>query len=107
MPIPDASILIPSYNGGAYLLAVLEGLRPLGVPVLVVDDGSTDGSGDAARGPGVKVLTQPRRSGKGAAMRRGIAELLGKAGPEWILFMDGDGQHLPAEVPRFLDAMAP
>lgn len=98
-------ILIPSHNGGERLLGVLRGLEPLGIPSLVVDDGSTDGSGEAARALGTEVLRLPLRSGKGSAVRRGLLSLLGRQGTRWVLFMDGDGQHLPGEVPRFLEAM--
>jgi glycosyltransferase involved in cell wall biosynthesis len=73
--------------------------------VLVVDDGSTDGSAERARGLGAEVLVLPKRSGKGSAVRRGLEVLLGGDPPEWVLFMDSDGQHLPEEVPRFLEAM--
>ncbi len=102
---PSCTVLIPSYNGGDHLLGVLEDLRPLGLPVLVIDDGSTDGSGEEASRRGVRVLRLPQRSGKGNAVRRGLDVLLPGHAPEWILFMDSDGQHLPSEVPLFLEAM--
>jgi glycosyltransferase involved in cell wall biosynthesis len=105
MKAPGATILIPSHNGGGRLDEVLRGLRPLGFPVLVVDDGSTDGSGERAREMGAEVLALPQRSGKGSAVRRGLEVLLGGDPPEWVLFMDSDGQHLAGEVPRFLEAM--
>ena len=106
MKAPKATILIPSYNGGENLFQVLRDLRPLGLRVLVVDDGSTDGSGERARGLGTEVLALPRRSGKGSAVRRGLEVLLGdNPPPEWVIFMDSDGQHLAGEVPRFLEAM--
>lgn len=99
------TILIPSYNGGDNLIEVLRGLQPLGLPVLVVDDGSTDESGLRARDLGAEVLVLPRRSGKGTAMRRGLDLLLRTDPPEWVVFMDADGQHRPEEVTRFLAAM--
>lgn len=105
MKAPKATILIPSYNGGENLFQVLRDLRPLALRVLVVDDGSTDGSAERARGLGAEVLVLPKRSGKGSAVRRGLEVLLGGDPPEWVLFMDSDGQHLPEEVPRFLEAM--
>jgi len=102
---PSVTILIPSYNGGEHLLEVLRGLRPLGLPVFVVDDGSTDDSGQRAKDMDAEVLVLPRRSGKGTAMRRGLDALLRADPPEWVLFMDSDGQHRPEEVARFLAAM--
>ena len=106
MKAPQATVLIPSHNGGERLVEVLRGLRPLELRVLVVDDGSTDGSGERARGLGAEVLVLPRRSGKGSAVRRGLEVLLrDDPPPEWVIFMDSDGQHLAGEVPRFLEAM--
>lgn len=104
-PTEGVRILIPCHNGGDRLAAVLRGLAPLGIPVLVVDDGSTDGSGEVSRKVGAEVLRLPVRSGKGSAVRRGLESLLLRAETRWILFMDGDGQHLPSEVPRFLESM--
>lgn len=104
-PPPKAAVLIPSYNGGERLLEVLRGLRPLRLPILVVDDGSTDGSGQRAKDMDARVLTLPRRSGKGMAVRRGLDALLQGDPPEWVVLMDSDGQHRPEEAPRFLAAM--
>jgi glycosyltransferase involved in cell wall biosynthesis len=104
-PTDGVRILIPCHNGGDRLAAVLRGLEPLGIPVLVVDDGSTDGSGEAARGLGAGVLRLPVRSGKGSAVRRGLEPLLSRTDTRWVIFMDGDGQHVPSEVPRFLESM--
>jgi glycosyltransferase involved in cell wall biosynthesis len=104
---PSCAVLIPSFNGGNHLVHALEGLAPLGLRILVVDDGSTDGSPEEARRLGVQVLSLPERGGKGRAMRRGISALARRTPPDWILFMDGDGQHLPTEVPLFIQAMDP
>jgi glycosyltransferase involved in cell wall biosynthesis len=104
-PPDGVRILIPCHNGGHRLAGVLRGLQPLGIPVLVVDDGSTDGGGEAARDLGAEVLRLPVRSGKGNAVRRGLELLLPREETRWVLFMDGDGQHLPSEVPRFLESM--
>ena len=72
--------------------------------VLVVDDGSTDGTESAARSAGVEVIRHAVNQGKGAAIKTGLRELSGRAGIEYALILDGDGQHLPEEIPRFLEA---
>jgi glycosyltransferase involved in cell wall biosynthesis len=104
-PPEGVRILVPCHNGGQRLTAVLRGLEPFGIPVLVVDDGSTDGSGEAAGDLGAEVLRLPSRSGKGRAVRKGLEALRRREGTRWVIFMDGDGQHLPSEVPRFLESM--
>ena len=70
--------------------------------VLAVDDGSTDRTSDEARAAGVEVIKHEKNAGKGAAIKTGLRALLDRAGVEFILILDGDGQHLPAEIPNFL-----
>jgi glycosyltransferase involved in cell wall biosynthesis len=107
-PLVDVAILIPVHNGGDEVLAVLNGLKSHPVRVLVADDGSTDGTAERVEAAGWPVFRNGTRMGKGAALRQGTAEVFRRwPEAEWVLFMDGDGQHLPCEVPRFLDAMAP
>lgn len=103
---PLASVLIPALNEEGEIGAVLADLSPLGLPVCVVDDGSSDGTAQKAASLGARVLRQRAPSGKGTALRRGLREILASDDPEWVLFMDGDGQHRPEEAPRFLEAMA-
>ena len=68
--------------------------------VLVVDDGSTDQTGELARGAGANVIRHSVPAGKGAALRSGFSEAWG-LGFRWVLALDGDGQHMPADIPRF------
>jgi len=116
---PEILAIVPAYNEAPRIAAVVAGLVGQGLPVLVVDDGSTDGTGEVARGACAEVLRLEPNRGKGAALKAGF-ELALTAGVEtsaphppelgklWdvILSLDGDGQHDPAEVPRFLDALA-
>jgi glycosyltransferase involved in cell wall biosynthesis len=94
------------FNEGANLGKLLEELfgvlsvcQTHDFEVIVIDDGSTDGSGNVATEMGAKVLRHPINIGNGAAIKRGIRASQG----EWILLMDGDGQHPPQEIPKMLD----
>jgi glycosyltransferase involved in cell wall biosynthesis len=71
--------------------------------VLVVDDGSTDSTESEARAAEVEVVRHTVNQGKGAAIKTGLKELAGRTAIEYILILDGDGQHSPEEIPRFLE----
>jgi glycosyltransferase involved in cell wall biosynthesis len=73
------------------------------LPVLVVDDGSADRTAAVAREAGAHVLEQRPNQGKGAALRAGFRRAI-EGGYDAALTLDGDGQHDPAEIPRFLAA---
>ena len=93
--------VIPAYNCRAKLAAVVEGVRALGLPVLVVDDGSNDGTAEVARAAGAACLQHARNRGKGHALVSGFRWALAQ-GAENVLTLDGDGQHSPADLPAFL-----
>lgn len=95
--------VIPCHNEAASIASVVHGIRSFVPWVLVVDDGSTDGTGLIARQAGARLLSQDRRSGKGAALRCGW-KATRQAGFEWVLMLDGDGQHAPEDAPRLLAA---
>lgn len=96
-------IVVPVYQGSATVAEVVRGARAYGLPVLAVDDGSTDGSGDAAAAAGATVLRHAVNRGKGAALQTGFAhaERLGAAG---VLTLDADGQHDPREIEALIAA---
>jgi flavin-dependent dehydrogenase len=97
-------ILIPMVDEASTIGEIVTRARRYGA-VLVVDDGSSDGSGEAAARAGAEVLRLDRRRGKGAALRAGFAEaLVRNAG--LVITLDGDGQHDPDEIPRLLEAAA-
>ena len=94
------AIVIPAYQAAGTVAAVVAGARAI-APVYLVDDGSTDGTGDVGRGSGVTVLKHETNRGKGAALATGIAAALA-GGADVIVTLDADGQHPPAEIPRLL-----
>ncbi len=95
-------IVIPAFDEVGTIAQVVTGARQYG-PVLVVDDGSSDGTAVAARAAGAAVLQVPRRRGKGAALRAGAAAARARAA-EHVITLDGDGQHDPQDIPRLLAA---
>ena len=94
--------LIPGYQEGPRIGPVVEATRAF-LPVVVVDDGSTDDTAAQAGAAGATVLVQRPNAGKGAALRRGFRYAL-EQGCEAIVTLDADGQHDPAELPAFLTA---
>jgi glycosyltransferase involved in cell wall biosynthesis len=102
---PDLAALIPAYNCAGTIAGVVTGARRCVDLVLVVDDGSADDTGPRAASAGAEVLRLAANRGKGAALRAGM-EWLAARGRARALTMDGDGQHLPSEIPLLLDASA-
>jgi glycosyltransferase involved in cell wall biosynthesis len=105
-PAESLTIIIPAYNESTSIAAVVEGLRQLRAgyiaDVMVVDDGSSDRTAEAARQAGAEVLQHPRNIGYGAAIRTGLR----RADTEWVMTFDADGQHSPADVQRLWNARA-
>lgn len=97
------AIVIPAYQAAATIGDVVARARTVlpDAQVIVVDDGSQDGTGEEGRGKGATVLTHPRNRGKGVALRSGIARACTE-GAEAIVTLDGDGQHPPDDIPRLL-----
>ncbi len=106
MLAPRVLVIIPAYNEGPNLWSVIHGVRTA-VPtadVLVVDDGSTDETPAIARSAGVQVVSHPFNLGYGAALQTGFKYAV--AGPyEFIVQLDGDGQHEPQDVRSILSAL--
>jgi glycosyltransferase involved in cell wall biosynthesis len=97
------SVVIPAMNEEAAIASVVSGviavLRPL--EVLVVDDGSIDGTAAQATAAGARVVRHPYNKGNGAAVKTGIREAQG----DIVLLMDADGQHDPADAARLVTAL--
>lgn len=99
MAAPDSiSILIPAFNEGAVVADVVTALRTHAPwrEIIVVDDGSGDETGRFAREAGATVVRHPYNKGNGAAIKSGIRAATG----EFILILDGDGQHRPEDAER-------
>lgn len=95
-------VVIPAYQAAATVRDIVSRAHATTptADIIVVDDGSTDGTGDGL-GPGTIVIKHPRNRGKGAALRSGIGEALAR-GVAVLVTIDADGQHPPEEIPRLL-----
>ena len=98
-------IVIPTYENARTIADVVRRAAIAGGEVIVVDDGSTDGTAGIIRGiGGIEVITHPENRGKGAALRSGFQRAL-ERGHEWAVTVDADGQHDPGEIPRLVEAI--
>ena len=99
-------VLIPVYNHKSTVAQVARQALKLNLPVFVVDDGSDDGSYFRVKNiPGVRVLRHNRNLGKGAALMTGFEEAL-KAGMNWAITLDSDGQHNPMDALSMMKAIS-
>jgi glycosyltransferase involved in cell wall biosynthesis len=93
--------LVPAFDEVRTIAKVVTGLSLHDIAVCVVDDGSTDGTADAARAAGAEVMVNPGARGKGTAIRSGLARVLERDCTH-VLLIDGDLQHLPEEAPLLI-----
>jgi glycosyltransferase involved in cell wall biosynthesis len=96
--------VIPCFNEAASIGAVVRAVLRELPAVWVVDDGSSDRTQAEAEAAGARVIRHEMNLGKGAALRDGLAAARA-AGFEFAIALDGDGQHDPAEIPKFLQAV--
>jgi glycosyltransferase involved in cell wall biosynthesis len=101
MNTPNSIIVIPAYNEEATIRDVVQRCLQHSLPVIVVDDGSTDKTQAALEGLPVTVLTNTVNSGKAATLWYGMQQAL-QAGAGQIITLDGDGQHRPEDIPAIL-----
>ena len=107
MPDPKIAIVVPCYNTSFRCREAIAAARPFAQVVLAVDDGSTDDTSAHLEAAGCQVLTLPVNGGKGAALEAGFRRLLDDAARrreafDYVLTMDGDGQHAAADIPALV-----
>jgi glycosyltransferase involved in cell wall biosynthesis len=95
------SIIIPTFNEEGAIGNTILAIDELGLPsyeILVINDGSTDATARVAEAAGARVVSHPYNIGNGAAVKTGIRSARGRV----LVFLDGDGQHDPHDIPRLL-----
>ncbi len=97
------SVLVPAYNEAQAIGGLIRDLRQQADwhEVVVVDDGSTDGTADAAERAGARVVRHPYNKGNGAAVKTGLRQASGA----YVLILDADGQHRPADTLRLVNQL--
>ena len=97
------TIVLPAKNEAKNITGVLQSINALNLDaeILVINDGSTDNTAELAKQGGARVITHPYCQGNGAAIKTGARNAQG----EIIIFMDGDGQHNPMDIPDFLQKL--
>jgi glycosyltransferase involved in cell wall biosynthesis len=99
-------VIVPAFNEEGAIADVVrsvQGHMP-GVPILVIDDGSVDGTVPQARAAGAEVLTLPHHLGLGGCVQTGY-KLAYELGFEYVIRIDGDGQHDARDIPRILEKL--
>jgi glycosyltransferase involved in cell wall biosynthesis len=96
--------IIPAYGEGRFIAGVVRRVSQYIDSILVVDDGSRDQTAAEAEAAGARVVRHQTNLGKGAALKTGL-QSAAALGAEYFLFLDGDGQHDPSDIPAFIDAM--
>lgn len=102
--VNNTLVIIPSYNEARAIGEVVSSIVGMGMSVLVVDDGSTDNTEKIALDAGAMVIRQKENQGKGFSVREGFRYAMEKITCEWMIMMDGDGQHHPEDIPLLLAA---
>ena len=99
-------IIVPAYNEQAAITEVIREAREVlpGLPLLVIDDCSADATALVAREAGARVLSLPHHLGLGGAVQAGY-KLAYELGYQYVIRMDGDGQHDPRDIPRLFETL--
>ena len=97
----NVAVIIPALNAAQTLPPLIGEAKQFLDRVVVIDDGSSDGTGDAARAAGAMVIRHDVNRGKGGALKSGFLWAL-EQGLDGVITLDADGQHLPRQIPLFL-----
>lgn len=101
-------VIIPTYNNAGTIPDVVRRVIPLGLPLIIVDDGSTDGTGQILNDiqrqdpESIQIITFPANKGKGAALKEAFRQATDRV-YSFAVTIDADGQHSPEEIPDLLD----
>ena len=100
----DVAVVIPALNEATVISEVITGLRAAHFPlVILVDDGSTDGTSGVARSAGARVVRHGVNLGQGASLRTGITAALRLPQVQWVVTFDADGQHQPDDAAALME----
>jgi len=102
--IDNTIVVIPSYNEARTIGEIVRDVTRMGMTVLVIDDGSSDKTERVALDNGAMVIRHRDNLGKGFSIREGIRHVLEKTRFEWMIMMDGDGQHHTEDIVSLMKA---
>jgi glycosyltransferase involved in cell wall biosynthesis len=102
--VSNTIVILPSYNESRAIGKIVKDIAGLGMTALVIDDGSVDDTGGVALDAGAIVIRNKVNKGKGYCVRVGIDHVMKKTTFDWIIIMDGDGQHHTEDIPAFMKA---
>jgi len=105
LSVKNTIVIIPSYNEESTIANIIQDIIKIGLFVLVIDDGSIDNTFKEAVASGAKVLKNKKNKGKGFSIIRSINYVLQETSYEWVVIMDGDGQHDVKDIYKFLNLM--
>jgi len=97
----NGCVIIPTFNEVKTISTLVRDCIGFGLAVLVVDDGSIDGTQKSAKQAGAALITHDRNYGKGASLRSGFQKVVTEQ-HDFVITMDGDGQHRPADIANFI-----
>jgi hypothetical protein len=101
----EVAVVVPAFQAAHSVGDIVTRCRQQTPHVVVVDDGSTDGTCEVAESAGARVIRLGRNFGKGKALRTAFYELFPSGFPA-IVTVDADGQHLPEEIPKLISTLA-